>query len=127
MPIQPGTLVWSSHRLLGEVTSPPPFGGIDVDVLWTTKAVHRIVHLNTFPAMIVVVLIEYKIKTGPTRCEKRVVTLLVRHVHQLVDVAPVVPLKTSVELWIALQRRILVDERPVGNSGAARATQRHVV
>ena len=90
------------HVLSSVIVSPPTFGGIDIDIFWTIKAVHRVVQLNTFPAMIVVVFIKHEIHRGPTRGEERVVTLLVRHVHELVDLSPVVPLKTAVEFRIAL-------------------------
>ena len=84
---------------------------------------HRIVHLDAFPAMVVVIFVEDKVQRGPTGGEECVVTLLVRHVHQLVDLAPVVPLEAAVEYRIAFQGGILVNERAVRNSGAAGAAE----
>ena len=88
---------------------------------------HRVVHLDAFPTMIVVVFVKHEVHCGPTCGEKRVVTLLVRHVHQLVYLAPVVPFKAPVELWVAFQRRILVHERSIRNAWPAYATERHVI
>ncbi len=73
--------------------------------------------------MIVVVFVKHEIHRGPTRGEERVITLLVRHVHQLIDLAPVVPLKAAVELRIAFERRILVSKLAIRNTWTTRATQ----
>src|ERR1044072_5047099 len=120
-------LVWPSHRQLRIVSASPLLRRIKIDLLWTTKAVHRVIHLHTFPAMIVVVLVKHEIHRGPFRGEERVVTLLVRHVHQLVDLAPVVPLKAAVEFRIALERGVLVNKLAIRNTWTTRTTQRHVV
>src|SRR5256885_8952011 len=116
MTIETWFFAGSGHGLFGEIASPPALRRIDIDVLWPAKTVHRIVHLHAFPAMIIVILVKDEIETGPTRREKCVVTLLMRHVHQLIDLAPVVPLKTAVELRIAFQRRILVNKGAVVNA-----------
>src|SRR5215207_1391485 len=87
-----------SHHCQFSVIIPSPFsGGIKIDLLWTTKAVHRVVHLHAFPAMIVVILIKDEIHGGPAGGKERVVTLFVRHVHQLINLSPVVPLKALIE------------------------------
>src|SRR5262249_15879008 len=78
MTIQTGLLIWSYHVLLGEVVAAPALGGVDVDILWSTKTVHRVVHLHSFPAMIVVVLIKHEVHIGPTCGEERVVAFVVR-------------------------------------------------
>src|SRR5689334_7063426 len=124
---KPGLLVWPSHRELSVVAATPLLRRIKIDILRTTKAVHRVIHLDTFPAMIVIVFVKHEIHRGPTCVEELVVTLLVRHVHQLVDPPPVVPLKTAVEFRIAFERRILVRELPIRYAWTTRATQRHVV
>src|SRR4026209_584762 len=77
--------------------------------------------------MIVIVFIKDKIETGPTRREESVVTLFMRHVHQLVDLPPIVPLKAAVKLRISFERGIFVDKRAIRNSRATSSTQRHVV
>src|ERR1044072_6217132 len=122
-----GPLIRSNHRELRIVSATPLLRRIEIDLFWTTKAVHRVIHLNTLPAMIVVVLVKHEIHRRPLRREERVVTLLVRHVHQLVDLAPVVPLKTAVEFWIAFERRILVHKLAIRNAWSTGAAQRHVV
>src|SRR5690349_24365979 len=124
---KPGLLVWPSHRELSVVAATPLLRRIKIDILWTTKSVHRVIHLDTFPAMIVIVFVKHEIHRGPTCVEELVVTLLVRHVHQLVDPPPVVPLKTAVEFRIAFERGILVNELLVGHARTTRTTQRHVV
>src|SRR5690242_5789160 len=121
MTVETRFFAWSSHVLPGKVASPPALCRIDVDVLWTTKAVHRVVHLDTFPSMIVVILIKDEVKAGPTRRKEGVVTLLMRHVDQLIDLAPVVPLEAAVEFRIAFQRWIFVNESAIGDSRPARA------
>src|SRR6185295_14271173 len=98
---QPGLLVFSNHVLLRIVAASPALRRIDVDIFRSTEAVHRIVHLNSFPTMIVVIFIKNKIERLPSSNEKRVVTLLVRHVLEFVNPAPVVPLETTVKLRIA--------------------------
>src|SRR5215208_7075859 len=105
-----GAFIWASHRLLGVIISPPALGRVNIDLLWTTKAVHRVVHLHTLPPVIVVVLVKHEVQTGPTGGEECVVTLLVRHVHQLIDLPPVIPLEAGVELRIALERGILMNK-----------------
>src|ERR1044072_280873 len=124
---EPGLLVRSGHRELRVVATTPLLRRIQIDILWTTKTMHRVIHLDTFPAMIVVVLVKHEIHRRPARVEKLVVTLLVRHVHQLIDLPPVVPLKTTVELRIPFERGILVYKLPVRNAWTTRAAQRHVV
>src|SRR5678816_2748122 len=98
---QPRLLVFSNHVLLRIVAASPALGRIDVDVFRSAEAVHRIVHLNSFPTMIVVIFIKNKIERLPPGSKKRVVTLLMRHVLEFVNLSPVVPLETIVELRIA--------------------------
>src|SRR3569832_2063275 len=124
---KPGLLIRTSHGELSVVAATPLLRRIEIDILWTTKTMHRVIHLDPFPAMIVIVFVKHEIHRGPTRAEERVVTLLVRHVHQLVDPAPVVPLKTAGEFRIAFERRILVGELTIRNAWTTRTTQRHVV
>src|SRR5688572_21176959 len=112
----PGPFAGRDHRQLGVITSSPLSRRVKIDLFWTTKAVHRVVHLDAFPAMIVVVLIKHEIGRAPTRGEETVEALFVWHVHQLIDLPPVVPLKTLAELRIAFQRGILMHKRAIGNS-----------
>src|ERR1041385_9090484 len=71
-----GLLVRPSHRQLRVIATPPLLRRIEIDVFWTTKAVHRVVHLHAFPAMIVVVFVKHEIHRRPLRVEKLVVALL---------------------------------------------------
>src|SRR5438045_5050069 len=107
---KPRLLVWSSHRQFGIITAAPLLRRIEIDVLWTAKAMHRVIHLDALPAMIIVVFVKNEIHVGPLGGEETVEALLVRQVHQLVDLAPVVPLETPVEFRIAFQGRILVHK-----------------
>src|SRR5687767_6556655 len=109
MTINSWTLIRRDHVQLRVVAAAPALRRIEIDLLWTTEAVHRVIHLNSFPAMIVVVLVKHEIHRGPTGGEERAVTLVVRHVHELVYLPPVVPFKAGVKLWIAFHRRILMD------------------
>src|SRR6185295_14330635 len=111
MSAKPGFLTFSNHILFGIVGTAPTLRGINVDVFGTAKPVHRVIHLYAFPTMIVVVFVENKIECLPTCSEERFVTLFMWHVLQFINLTPVVPLKTIVELWITFQRRILVNER----------------
>src|SRR5262245_41491193 len=119
MTIETGLLICSHHVLLGEVVAAPALGGVDVDILWPIKTVHRVVHLHSFPAMIVVVLIKHEVHIGPTSGEERVVALVVRHVHELIYLPPVIPLKTVVEEGITFERRILMYKLAIGHSRSA--------
>src|SRR5215218_4082563 len=106
----PGSLALRDHCQLSVIIPSPFSRRVEIDLLWTTKAVHWVIHLHAFPTVIVVILIKHEVKAGPTRGEEGVVTFLVRHVHQLVDLPPVVPLKAGVELRIALERGILMNK-----------------
>src|ERR1700754_2286772 len=119
--------VGSGHCQLRVVAAAPLLRGIEIDLFWTTEPVHRVVHLHAFPAMIVVVFVKYEIHRGPPGGEETIEALLVRHVDQLVDLPPVVPLKTLIELRITFQRRILVNVLSIRNTWTTRTTQRHVV
>src|SRR5687768_17990119 len=109
MTIDSRTLIGSDHVQLCIIAAPPALRRIKIDLLWTTEAVHRVIHLNPLPTMIVVVLVKHEVQRGPTSGKKRVVTLVVRHVHKLVYLPPVVPFKAAVKLWIAFHRGILMD------------------
>ena len=88
---------------------------------------HRVIHLDALPAMIIVVFVKNEIHVGPLGGEETVEALLVRQVHQLVDLPPVVPLETPVEFRIAFQGRILVHKLAIRDAWTTRAAQRHVV
>src|SRR5258705_11271074 len=108
MAVESRLLIRFCHGLLGVVSSPPSLGGIDVDIFWTAKAVHRVVRLNAFPAMVVIVFVKNEIHVGPAGSEERVKALIVRHVHQFVDLSPVVPLKAGVKLGVPFASWVLV-------------------
>src|SRR5687767_5423223 len=127
MTIDSRTLIGSDHVQLCIIAAPPALRRIKIDLLWTTEAVHRVIHLNPLPTMIVVVLVKHEVQRGPTSGKKRVVTLVVRHVHKLVYLPPVVPFKAAVKLWIAFHRGILMDHGTIGNPRTTGTAQCHVV
>src|SRR6478736_4075187 len=103
MAIEARFLAFVHHILFRIVSTSPSLGGIDINVLRTTKTMHRVIHLNAFPTMIVVVFVKHEVHRLPTGSEERVVTLVVRHVQEFINLAPVVPLKTIIEAWITFQ------------------------
>src|SRR5687768_2858441 len=125
MTIDSGTLIRRDHVQLRVVAAPPAPRRIEIDLLWTTEAVHRVIHLHSLPTMIVVVFVKHEIHRGPTGGKKRVVTLVVRHVHQLVYLPPVVPFKAGVKFWIALHRRILMDHGAIRYAWSTNRSEEH--
>ena len=69
---------------------------------------HRVIHLDAFPTMIVVVFVEHEVESFPSCGEEGIVTFIVRHVLEFIDPPPVIPLKALVEFGLPFKAEVLV-------------------